>query len=181
MQDITDDDTMNMITNLLENSKYGYSIADLSKMMGLNRNTVSKYLHILLMLGQVDYHVVGPSRVFNISQRLPVSMSYLKTLPSSAYIADMNGKILWTNKYFLDEFANSGEIVGNKIQDLNIGILEASAKLTLYNSAVMGKANISSTWEYLNIGDKRYRLWISPVVFSKGIGVLVLIETQGYF
>lgn len=172
------DDTMNVIMSFLRSSKYGCSIADLTKKTGLNRNTVSKYLNILLTLGQAEVQIVGPSKVFHLSERLPVSPSFMKALPTSAYITGVDGNILWANSYFLEEFNCTNGIIGKKYLEVGLKIFEVVASLPKYIEATAGKAGQMGSWTYITNDNIRYRLWVSPVVFFDGtLGVLVIIES----
>ena len=61
------------IRELLKKDPDGMSITDLSKLSGKNKSTVGRYLDILLISGQVDMRTYGMTKVFTLSQRVPLS------------------------------------------------------------------------------------------------------------
>lgn len=123
----------------LRESKYGFSISELSRRTGLNRNTITKYLNMLVTLGQAEIHIVGPSKVFQLSERLPVSKAYLSTLLEPSFVADEDGKIIWVNemlcRYFRVEIE---ECCGRTFKELHIPLLTSIVTTMEYQNALSG-------------------------------------------
>ncbi|MBN2733383.1 MAG: PAS domain S-box protein [Methanomicrobiaceae archaeon] len=61
------------IISVLKENPRGLSVTDIAAKIGVNRNTVSRYLDMLRISGQVDMKTYGKAKVFFISQRAPVS------------------------------------------------------------------------------------------------------------
>lgn len=61
------------IREALNESQRGLTIMEISKAVGMNRHSVAKYLEVLVTAGYVDMRSFGPSKIFSISQRVPIS------------------------------------------------------------------------------------------------------------
>ena len=61
------------ILKLLRANQRGMSIYEISRDIGLNRNSTAKYLDILLYTGRVEFRNVGRAKLFHISHRVPIS------------------------------------------------------------------------------------------------------------
>ena len=174
---------LELIMAHLRDSKYGFSISELSRRTGLNRNTITKYLNVLVTLGQAEIHTVGPSKVFLLSQRLPITKSFLSSLPEPSFVISEDGRILGVNELFCRCFRVEMEaILGKKQEDLGIPLLVSITSTPEYKNALSGNMMKMNSWVYLRENLKDHRLWIVPVVFHDGTpAVLTLIETEGLF
>ena len=76
------------------------SVTEISKALKKNKNTIGRYLDILLISGQVDMRAYGMAKVYTISQRVPLSamLSYSKelimVLDNESWIIDINDNFL---------------------------------------------------------------------------------------
>jgi PAS domain S-box-containing protein len=61
------------IKTILKNNSKGMTVTDIAHAIQINRNSVAKYLDILLISGQVDMVTFGPAKVFFPSTRIPLS------------------------------------------------------------------------------------------------------------
>jgi PAS domain-containing protein len=88
------------IKDLLKKNPEGMSVTDISKALKKNKNTIGRYLDILLISGQVDMRTFGMAKVYTISQRVPLSamLSYSKelimVLDDAQRITDINDNFL---------------------------------------------------------------------------------------
>ena len=88
------------IKDLLKKNPEGMSVTDISKALKKNKNTIGRYLDILLISGQVDMRTYGMAKVYTISQRVPLSamLSYSKelimVLDNESRITDINDNFL---------------------------------------------------------------------------------------
>lgn len=91
----------NRIRDLLRDNPRGLNISNMVKSVGINRNTMGKYLDILLISGQVEMHRFGMAKIYTLSRRLPV-FSVLSL--SSEYVlhVDRNLRVIFLNTPFLD-------------------------------------------------------------------------------
>jgi PAS domain S-box-containing protein len=88
------------IKDLLKKNPEGMSVTDISKALKKNKNTIGRYLDILLISGQVDMRTFGMAKVYTLSQRVPLSamLSYSKelimVLDDAQRIVDINDNFL---------------------------------------------------------------------------------------
>jgi len=91
---------LSLIKDLLKKNPEGMSVTDISKALAKNKNTIGRYLDILLISGQVDMRTYGMAKVFTLSQRVPLSalLSYSKEL---IMVLDNESRIIDVNDNFL--------------------------------------------------------------------------------
>ena len=96
------------IKDLLKKNPEGMSVTDISKALKKNKNTIGRYLDILLISGQVDMRTYGMAKVYTISQRVPLStmLSYSKEL---IVVLDDAQRIIDINDNFLNVLQLSRE------------------------------------------------------------------------
>jgi len=64
---------LSKVIEILKENPRGLSVTDIAAHVSVNRNTVSRYLDMLRISGQVDMKMYGKAKVFFISQRAPIS------------------------------------------------------------------------------------------------------------
>lgn len=117
---ILDQEKITRIKKLLKSRPKGLTISDISQILKLNRNSVAKYLEILLITGQVEMRLYGNAKVYYLSQRVPIS-SMLKFATELILILDTEQKIIDVNDNFLSFFGLQKEnLIGNDIKAENI-------------------------------------------------------------
>ena len=70
---VTDRDAMQKVKNLLKFKPRGMTITEIAKNSGIHRNSVAKYLDMMVISGDAEVQKIGAARVFFPSQRLPLS------------------------------------------------------------------------------------------------------------
>lgn len=179
----SEESRLNLIMFHLRGSKFGLSISDLAKKTELNRNTISRYLTILATLGQVEVRTVGPSRVYQLSERLPISPQFLAVQPEPTIVVSNEGIILALNSHMQKSLANNPGIntenlVGKNYHELNIELFNRITVLPEYMNALNGKMPMIGAWTYLETATACYRFWILPIIFFDGIpGIMIQMET----
>ena len=106
---------LSAIKKLLKNNPNGMSVTDISRALKKNKNTVGRYLDILLISGQVDMRTYGMAKVFTLSQRVPLSamLSYSKEL---IVVLDEDRRIVDANDRFLQILAlERADVIGKNI------------------------------------------------------------------
>ncbi|MDO5845974.1 MAG: HTH domain-containing protein [Methanocorpusculum sp.] len=181
------DTGLELVMQYLRNSKYGMSISELSRRTKVNRNTVSRYLQILSTLGQAEMHIVGAARVYQLSERLPISMVFLRAQPEPTCVINSDGDIIWVNSLMEECFEKNGQmpeggICKKKFAGSGFPLFDVCAALPEYAESMEGKMPEGGKWVYVQEEFGRFRLWILPIVFHDGTpGVMVQIETWGVF
>ncbi len=97
---ILDSEKLSRIKNALMFKSKGMNITEISHQLKLNRNSVAKYLEILIMSGEVESHPYGTSKIFTISQHVPVS-AMLQFSSDMILMIARDGRIIQVNDQFL--------------------------------------------------------------------------------
>lgn len=88
------------IKDVLRENPRGLTISEISRKIDVNRNSVAKYLDVLLISGQVEMRVLGPAKLFYLSQRVPISAmlnfssDYILALENNLKIVQVNDNLL---------------------------------------------------------------------------------------
>lgn len=164
-----------LIKGALRANPHGLSVTEIAKFLGKSKNTIGRYLDILLITGQVDMRVYGMAKVFTLSQRMPLSamLSYANEL---IMVVDEELRIVDVNENFLNLLHISREeTVGKnlayiKAPDVDVRELletfaeghDISAPVTLH---VKGK------------GERIFKRKQIPAVFDDGSkGTTIILE-----
>jgi len=78
----------------------GLTITEISRKMGINRNSVAKYLDVLVTSGAVEMKVVGSAKLYTISKRMPFS-SILNVSSDYVLVLDDESRVTYANKNML--------------------------------------------------------------------------------
>ena len=76
------------------------TITDISQTLHLNRNSVAKYLEILVTSGHVEKQPIGRAKLYSLSQRIPIS-AMLNLSSDMILILDEESKIWYANDNLL--------------------------------------------------------------------------------
>ncbi len=104
------------IKSLLEKNPQGLSITDIVRSADINRNTAGRYLENLLVSGQVEMRRFGMTKIYKISQRVPLS-AVLSI--SSELVVQLDGflRIVFVNEPFCAFLGtDSKNLVGKNIE-----------------------------------------------------------------
>jgi PAS domain S-box-containing protein len=111
------------IRNLLRAHPRGLTITDLSRRIGVNRNSVAKYLDVLITSGHVEKKAVGPAKVYFLSPRVPVS-ALLNLSSDYIIMLDEQAKIWHVNNSLLAfEGRSREEVIGRGVEDAPLLLL----------------------------------------------------------
>lgn len=93
-------DELSRIKALLKKNPEGMSVTEIAKALDKNKNTVGRYLDILLISGHVMVRNYGMAKVFTLSQRVPLSamLSYSNEL---IMVLDKDQRVVEINDQFL--------------------------------------------------------------------------------
>ena len=167
------------IRDLLTARKEGMSITEISGMLDMNRNTVSKYMDILQIQGTVDGRKRGTSKVFHISDRLPVS-SLHKVCTRPFFIIDHEGLVLDPNREFCNLVASTmDQLTRQPCMNMPIRLTDNASISEVMKKAVRGteqrvRAEVQQGEKILPV-----ILELVPVVFETGKpGVAVIFEGE---
>lgn len=161
------------IKDLLKKNPKGMSVTDISKALQKNKNTIGRYLDILLISGQVDMRTFGMAKVYTISQRVPLSamLSYSKEL---IMVLDDESRIIDINENFSKILLLPREDVLGK----NLEFLESpgvDVHELLDTTTMDGEKESMVTFHVKDTGDRIFRQKSVPTVFDDGRRGLTLI------
>jgi len=165
-----------IIRDLLKKNPNGMSVTDISKALKKNKNTIGRYLDILLISGQVDMRTYGMAKVYSLSQRVPLSamLSYSKEL---IMVLDNESRIIDVNENFLKLLQLSREeTVGKNITYLQSPEVDVHELLdTITND--MGDRETMVTFRVRDKGERIFRQKCVPTVFDDGRkGITLILE-----
>jgi PAS domain S-box-containing protein len=165
------------IKAILKNNPKGMTVSDIAREIHINRNSVAKYLDILLISGHVEMVTFGPAKVFFPSSRIPLTA--LLNL-SHDYIVLLNRdlKFLQVSENLLRfiEIQRS-DVIGRTIQTFQVSFFQLPELAQNAKKALEGTEQ--SIEKRYNQNNQVFYLRIKhiPTTFDDGEpGVTVVIE-----
>jgi PAS domain S-box-containing protein len=168
---------LSRVLELLKEEPRGLSITDISRALKLNRNSVSKYLNMLLISGHVELRSIGVAKVYFLSKRVPIS-AMLDYSSDAIVVLNRNMEIVVANESFLSlagcEFR---DIIKMKIAGSDIPIVTAPEVLKEIVNCFKSECSSSEMEWGDGSGEYFYRIKFVPTVFDEGSpGLTVIIE-----
>jgi PAS domain S-box-containing protein len=133
---ILDQEKITRIKRLLKARPKGLTISDISHNLKINRNSVAKYLEILLITGQVEMRMYGNAKVYYLSNRVPIS-SMLKFANELILVLDSEMRVIEANDNFFSYFpAVREDLIGNLITASPVNAMDGFRVDDLARSAI---------------------------------------------
>ena len=163
---ILDQEKITRIKKLLKARPKGLTISDISHNLKINRNSVAKYLEILLITGQVEMRMYGNAKVYYLSHRVPIS-SMLKFANELILVLDSDFRVVETNDNFLSYFgAKKEDITGSPISSSPINSIGDVTIEDLVHDA-FDSGEITTETALVRDGRTNYlRIKVIPSVFD---------------
>ena len=158
---------LSLIRDLLKKNPEGMSVTDISKALNKNKNTIGRYLDILLISGQVDRRTFGMAKVFTLSQRVPLSalLSYSKEL---IMVLDDESRIVDVNDNLLKLLNLSRqETLGKNVTYLNPADVDVHELLEMLTSGTEEQGR-AITFMLRKEGERIFTQKSVPTVFEDG-------------
>jgi PAS domain S-box-containing protein len=156
------------IRTILNTNPQGLSIQEIAEVLGANRNSVAKYLEILLIQGSVDLRKLGNAKIYFPSFRYPAE-SLKRLCIDGLLLLSHELTIVHCNNQLSDQLKSvPGAINGLPLSDLVYPLKAGDQILSLATAAVRGKEgsiSIVPRWGSLWC---ELQLNLLPVVFSNG-------------
>jgi len=170
-------DILARILNNLRFKSKGMTITELSRKTGINRNSVAKYLQILLVSGQVDVQTVGNAKVYTFSHRLPIS-SMLSAFSSLIAVINDEGTILEINDSFVQFFGLEREkCLAATLENADIPIISDPKIATSIMDEIDGDGSVHNISIMHDENSHHFQVKLIPSVLEGGCkGIVVLIE-----
>jgi PAS domain S-box-containing protein len=164
------------IKELLKKNLNGMSVTDISKALNKNKNTVGRYLDVLLISGQVAMRAYGMAKVYTLSQRVPLSamLSYSKEL---IMVLDNESRIIDINDNFLKLLHLPREdTLGKNISFLKSAEVDVRELLDTITTDC-GDRETTITFPIKDKGETIFHQKCVPTVFDDGRkGITLILE-----
>jgi PAS domain S-box-containing protein len=170
-------DEISAIRAILSEHPEGLTIRSISALLGMNRNSVAKYLEMLQMQGGLTLKRSGPSKIYCLADKLPAA-AVLKLTKSHVIIFDQ----LLTAADVNDSFTgllkiSKKEILGKSLEDLPFIVQSHPDLQTLIKEGIRGKESKTSASIKTDYRLIHCMLTCSPVFFENGSnGVSLIID-----
>ena len=174
---VFDQERVEKLKQILKWHPRGITISDLSAKLEMNRNLAAKYLDILLISGQVEMQVIGASKVYFLSRRVPVT-SMLEFSSDMLIILDGSQKIIQVNEPLLAKVHETKErVTGRKIREINHPFLNAIPDVNPSKGTDPVMDKVLEFECTLDGKDCYFRLKQLPTAFEDGDqGITLIIE-----
>ena len=165
------------IRTILKNNPKGMTVTDISREMDINRNSVAKYLDILLISGYAEMITFGPAKVFFPSRRIPLSAMLNFTL-DYIILLDRDLKFLQMNDNLLKLMnLQRKDIIGRSIEDISSSIFQIPELIPNSQKALNGNESTIETKFSLGKDERYFGIKHIPTTFDDGEpGVTIIIE-----
>ena len=156
------------IKELLKANPRGMTITDISDRIGINRNSVAKYMEVLTISGHAEMRQLGPAKVFYLSQRVPLS-ALLNFSSDYILVLDNELKILQINDNLLKLLNIEREAaLGRSMKDFPNSVFTSQEIFSKMREALNGKE--INFEKILQVAEDVYFLNITmlPTIFEDG-------------
>lgn len=174
---VTDRDEFARIREVLKKNPRGMNVIEIAAAIDMHRQSVTKYLEMLVVSGQVEMKAFGPSKVYYLSQRLPLS-AMLSISSDMILLLDRDLRIINVNEAFLAHVGAEREQILNREIGAVTFPLEFEPSITPYITDAIGGKEARIEANYRKKG-KEYFFTVKflPVVFDDGQpGATVILE-----
>ncbi|EHQ34303.1 PAS domain S-box protein [Methanoplanus limicola] len=174
----SEEETLEKILKIIRFKSKGMTITELSRQTGIHRNSIAKYLQILLASGKVDIQLIGNAKIYTIAKRVPIS-SMMDCTTDLILIINKEKKIVNVNTNFLDFFGHKkDELFLEKYDRIENPILENKEITELISKGIEDgeKAALEIILEYKSREYDFYINIISMVLDGGGKGILLRIQ-----
>lgn len=159
---------LSQIQRLLKENPKGLTVTDISREIGVNRNSVAKYLDVLQISGHLEMRSIGPAKMYFPAQRVPIS-AMLNFSSDAILVLDSRLRILRMNERCCRLVP--GDYAGKPVEELPLPPLrEARPRLIDALDGIESKADCSLEGMFFTIR-------IIPTIFDDNTrGVTVIME-----
>ena len=173
----TDREEFARIKEVLKKNPKGMNVIEIAAAIDMHRQSVTKYLEMLTVAGQVEVKTFGPSKVYYLSQRLPLS-AMLSISSDMILLLDRDMKIINANESFLARMNAAREDILNKVIGTVYFPIEFQPSIIPYIAdAILGKESRIEAVYKKKGKEQFFAVKFLPVVFDDGQpGATVIIE-----
>ncbi|MFA5332081.1 MAG: PAS domain S-box protein [Methanoregula sp.] len=163
------------IREILKKNPRGMSITDISRELNLNRNSVAKYVNMLLVAGQAEMKNHAAAKVYFLSQRVPLS-AMLDFSTDAIVIVNPELAIIQANDNFLSLSGISREdLDGASLESLKVPVFENRKLISLVQDAIRGIGTDRTLTWHTKDESRFLQIKLIPTVFEDGSAALTII------
>ena len=134
----TYDQELQRIKAILRGTSKGLTVTEISRSIRINRNSVAKYLDILLTSGQVEMKAVGSAKMYSLTKRIPIS-SILSLSSDYIFVFDNTTTITYVNDNVLNfEKISADDIIGKQVDAVPISFFSVPDIQALIEESING-------------------------------------------
>jgi PAS domain-containing protein len=163
-----DDQSVEMqgILGILKENPRGMSVTDIAASSGVNRNTVSRYLDMLKISGQVEMRTYGKAKVFYLSRRVPIS-AMLDLSSDLVIVLDRDMTIAQANEAVCRfAHAEADVLIGKHLRDSPLAAFDHPLIISRIKESLEG-SEVVEELRFLRAGEELFfRFKIIPSVFN---------------
>ena len=165
------------IRTILKANPRGMTVTDIARKININRNSVAKYLDILLISGHAEMVAFGPAKVYFPSRRIPLA-SMLNFTLNGIIVLDAESKIIEINNNVLALWKlPRDKIIGQNLHHVTIPFFQNHDVQNHVQHAFDGKDSTQEITEYIENEPRHLQLKYVPTAFDDGEpGVTIIIE-----
>ena len=137
--EIPEHEVLQNIKAIITDNPRGLNIQQISARIGMNRNSVSKYMDKLTASGHVEVRHLGPAKIFYPSQRVPLNaiLSYTSEL---IVVLDRDRRVVQVNSPFLEFTEIPRDLcLGTRVELLDHPLMNNSAVQERIAGAIGGE------------------------------------------
>ena len=168
---------LSRIKEALKANPRGMNVTEVAGEIKMNRQTMAKYLEMLVISGHVDVRSFGPSKVYYLSQRMPIS-AMLSLSYDFIILLDKQLKVLNVNDRFL-EFSGiiRDDILYKSVDHLAFPIQFEPSIMPNIKEALQGIESSAEAYYKKRGKESFYNVKFIPMVLDDGEkGVTVIFE-----
>jgi PAS domain S-box-containing protein len=165
------------IKTILKNNPKGMTVTDIAHEININRNSVAKYLDVLLISGHAEMVSFGPAKVFFPSSRIPLS-AMLNLTHDYIVLLDRDLRFIQVSENLLKFLGMPRDtIIGHSIETFAHSIFQLPEMSTNARRALEGKETVVEQHYPPDTKELSISIKHIPTTFDDGEpGVTLLIE-----
>ncbi len=169
---------LNQIKEILGKNPKGMSITEIAQEIGLNRNSVAKYVNMLLVSGQVEMRAHAAAKVFYLSQRVPLS-NLLGISNEGVLVVDQALRAVQVNDNFCYQVGIEREAIEDRyILDIPDFPLDTSRMLVHLKAALNGRKTRDEESFMKGKACRHLRVQYTPTTFEDGEPAVAVVLTD---
>lgn len=145
------------------------SISAISRETGMRRSSVSKYLEMLQLTGDVTMVPFGKSKQYTVSQSVPYN-AIIDISPNDIIILDFYGRVNMVNKKFATDFQidNVNKIIGSDVFDLGLRVFSDPSIQKNIRRLIAGSLYVKEMQYIEEKTNRVYYIKFLPTVSNQG-------------